>query len=249
MEADERLELGPGLGELAAAFQELVEVLLNGGEVTLTPQRIVDVAAGIMPRCDHAGVVVVEDGQPRMVASTDVISDQVNAIRFDVGEGPALDALVVDDYVKADDLANDARWPQFGRRVVEACGIRSVISYRLYLGRHRRAVLSFYSTWPYAFDEVAAAMGAIFSAYCSLALITQALGDEVDPRRAATVQREIGVASGILMTMGQLSADEAVAQLHNASRRLRTDPGEVARHVTATGRLPDQPSGPAASNG
>jgi hypothetical protein len=63
-----------------------------------------------------------------------------------------LDVLVVDDYLKADDLATDPRWPKFGERAVQACGIRSMISYRLYLGRHRGAVLSFYSTWPHAFD-------------------------------------------------------------------------------------------------
>jgi hypothetical protein len=41
-------------------------------------------------------------------------------------------------------------------------------------------------------DDVAAALGTIFAAYCSLALITDALGDEVDPRRMARAQREIG---------------------------------------------------------
>lgn len=240
MEADEGAELGRGLEELAAAFQELVRVLLNGGEAKLTARGIVDIAAGLMPRCEHAGVIVVEDGKPRTLASTDAVPDHVNAIQFDIGDGPALDVLVVDDYLKADDLADDPRWPQFGRKAVDICGIRSMISYRLYLGRRRGAVLSFYSTWPHAFDDVAAAMGAIFAAYCSLALITQALGDEVDPRRAATVQREIGVASGILMAAGKFSADEALARLHSASQRLHRDLLEVARHVTATGRLPGE---------
>jgi hypothetical protein len=249
VETDERAELGPGLGELAAAFQELVEVLLDDGEAKLTPQRIVDFAAGIMPRCEHAGVIVVEDGKSRMLASTDAVPDHVNAIQVDVGDGPALDVLVVDDYLKADDLADDPRWPQFGRRVVAACGIRSMISYRLYLGRRRGAVLNFYSTWPHAFDDVAAAIGAIFAAYCSLTLITQALGDEVDPRRAATVQREIGVATGILIATGKLRPDEALARLHDASRRLRLSVREVARHVTVTGRLPGESGGPHPEDG
>lgn len=244
MEADERAELGRGLGELADAFHMLVEVLLDGGKAKLTPQRIVDVAVGVMPGAAHAGVIMVEDGRPRTLASTDVVPDQVNAVQFDAGEGPALDVLVVDDYLKADDLATDPRWPKFGERAVQACGIRSMISYRLYLGRHRGAVLSFYSTWPHAFDDVAAAIGTIFAAYCSLALITDALGDEVDPRRMARVQREIGVASGILMATGKLSADEAFAELYRASQRLHRDLPEVARHVTATGRLPDESDDP-----
>jgi hypothetical protein len=116
-----------------------------------------------------------------------------------------------------------------------------MINYRLYLGRHRRAALSFYSTWPHAFDDVAAAIGAIFAAYCSLTLITQQLDDEVHPQRAANVHREIGVAIGILMATEQRTADDAFTMLHTASQRLHRDLQEVARQVTTTGRLPDQP--------
>ncbi|HYZ37164.1 MAG TPA: hypothetical protein VE673_10655, partial [Pseudonocardiaceae bacterium] len=117
-------------------------------------------------------------------------------------EGPVFDVLIVDDYLKADELATDPCWSQFGRRAVESCGIRSMVSYRLSVGWRRGAVLSFYSTWPHAYDEVAAAIGAIVAAYCSLVLITAALGEEVHPPRAARVQREIGAAIGILMATG-----------------------------------------------
>ena len=52
METDERAELALALGELAAAFKTLVQVLLDSGQATLTPQRIVDVAARAMPAAD-----------------------------------------------------------------------------------------------------------------------------------------------------------------------------------------------------
>ncbi|MGB8960414.1 MAG: ANTAR domain-containing protein [Pseudonocardiaceae bacterium] len=242
MEAEERPEIGAALGELAAAFSGLVEVLLDGGRVQLTPQRIVDIAGKVMPGCRHAAVAVIEQDRPRTVASTDAVPDHVDAVQFECGEGPSLDVLVTDDYVRVDDLAGDPRWPQFGRRAAEVGQVRSMISYRLYLGRHHRAALSFYSTWPHGFDDAAAAAGAIFAAYCSLALITQVLGDDVHPRRAAEVHREIGVAIGILMATGELAADDAFAQLHSASRRLHRELREVAHHVTSTGRLPDEPA-------
>lgn len=242
MEAEERAEVGGALGELAAAFTGLVEVLLDGGQAQLTPTRIVEVAARVMPGCRHAAVALVEHDRPRTVASTDALPEHVDAIQFDSGEGPSLDVLVTDDYIHVNDLGSDTRWSQFGRRAVEVGGIRSMVSYRLYLGRHRRAALSFYSTWPHAFDDVAAAIGTIFAAYCSLALITQHLGDDVHPRRAAEVHREIGVAVGILMATGELRSEEAFAQLHIASQRLHRDLQDVSRHVTATGRLPDKAS-------
>ena len=241
MEPQERAEIASALAELAAAFTRLVQVFLEGGQAQLSPQRIVDVAARVMPSCRHAAVVVIDQDQPRTLASTDAVPDHVDAVQFDAGQGPSLDVLVTDDYVRVDDLADDPRWPQFGSRAVEAADVRSMINYRLYLGRHRRAALSFYSTWPHAFDEVAAAMGAIFAAYCSLTLITQQLDDEVHPERAANVHREIGVAIGILMATEQRTADDAFTMLQTASQRLHRDLKDVARQVTTTGRLPEEP--------
>lgn len=238
MDTDDRAELAPPLCELAAAFTALVEVLLDNGQARLTPQRIVDIAARIMPGCRHAAVVIVDHHQPQTLASTDAIPDHVDAVQFDTGEGPSLDVLTTDDYVRVDDLADDPRWPRFASRAIQVGNVRSMINYRLYLGRHRRAALSFYSTWPYAFDDTVAAIGAIFAAYCSLALITQQLGDEVHPHRAATVHREIGVAIGVLMTTDQCAAEEAFAKLHHASKQLHRDLRDIAHEVTTTGHLP-----------
>ncbi len=244
MESQERAEIASALAELAAAFTGLVQVLLEGNQARLSPQRIVDVAARVVPGCRHAAVVVIEADRPRTLASTDAMPDHVDAVQFDAGQGPSWDVLVTDDYVRVDDLADDARWPQFASRAIQVGNIRSIISYRLYLGRQRRAALNFYSTWPHAFDELAAAIGAIFAAYCSLALITQQLDGDVHPQRAANVHREIGVAIGILMATEQLTAEDAFARLHTASRQLHRDLQDVARHVTTTGHMPDEPRNP-----
>jgi hypothetical protein len=40
-------------------------VLLDDGKAKLSPQRIVDVAVGVMPGGAHAGVIMVEDGRGR----------------------------------------------------------------------------------------------------------------------------------------------------------------------------------------
>jgi hypothetical protein len=241
VEDEERVEIASALAELAAAFTGLVQVLLDGGQAPLSPQRIVDIAARVMPSCRHAAVVVIEADRPRTLASTDAVPEHVDAVQFDAGQGPSLDVLVTDDYVRVDDLADDPRWPQFSSRALEVANVRSMINYRLYLGRRRRAALSFYSTWPHAFDDLAAAIGAIFAAYCSLTLITQQLDDEVHPQRAANVHREIGVAIGILMATEQLAAADAFTRLHTASQRLHRDLHDVARHLTTTGHLPNEP--------
>jgi hypothetical protein len=70
VEAEERSEIGAALGELAAAFSGLVEVLMDGGQARLHPERIVHVAARVIPGCRHAAVAVVEQDKPRTLAST-----------------------------------------------------------------------------------------------------------------------------------------------------------------------------------
>jgi ANTAR domain len=152
--------------------------------------------------------------------------------------------LDTNDLVVSNDLAVDPRWPEFGSRVVDELGIRSVVSYRLYLSRRHRTALSFYSDWPHAFDDLDIATGAIFAAYCSLALHSRLVLDEpVAHRRAMEVHREMGVAVGIIMVTGNLTTEAAYHRLHRASRNLQRSLLDVARHVIAHGHLAEPPDG------
>jgi hypothetical protein len=91
MEDEERAEIASALAELAAAFTDLVQVLLDGGQTQLSPQRIVDVAARTMPGCRHAAVVVIEADRPRTLASTDAVPDGCGSVRR--RPGPVIGAL------------------------------------------------------------------------------------------------------------------------------------------------------------
>lgn len=52
------------------------------------------------------------------------------------------------------------------------------------------------------------------------------------------------MAISVLMATEQFAAEEAFARLHSASKRLHRDLRDVARHVTTTGHLPDEPGNP-----
>jgi ANTAR domain len=168
------------------------------------------------------------------------VPERLDRVRAETGEGPALDVLETNDLVISGDVAADPRWPAFGARVLKELNVRSVAAYRLHLGRDHRAALIFVSDWPYAFDELTGAIGAIFAAYCSLVLLTEEiLGDGLTSSRAAEVHREIGVAVGILLADGELTTDEAYRRLRSASRTLTTSLPDVARHVIAYRSLPE----------
>jgi ANTAR domain/GAF domain len=232
-----------GLAELAEAFNGLVRALVEDGELAaMSPRRILDLAVECMPAGKHAALIVVQDGKARSIAATTDLPVRVDEIRIATGEGPSLDVLDTNDLVVSNDLAADPRWPLFGSRVVEELGVRSIVSYRLYLSRRHRAALSFYSDWPHAFDDLAITTGAIFAAYCSLAMHNElVLQEPVAQRRAMEVHREIGVAVGILMATGDLTTTAAYERLHRASRHLQRSLSDVAREVIAQGHLAEPP--------
>jgi len=242
--ADDDLD-GPfaALAELAEAFLALVRALADDAEpAPLTPARILDLAVACMPTGKHVALIVVQDGQARTVAGNTDLPGRVDVVRSATGEGPSLDVLDTNDLVVSNDLAHDPRWRDFGSRVVDELGIRSVVSYRLYLSRRHRAALTVYSDWPHAFDDLAVTTGAIFAAYCSLAMHSELVLDEpVAHRRATEVHREIGVAVGILMATGDLSTEAAFHRLHRASRHLRRSLPDVARDVIVHGHLDEPP--------
>jgi hypothetical protein len=172
--ADDTVQESAALAELAGAFSTLVRALAADENVAaMAPRRIIQLAVDCMPRVQHAAVIAVRDGEARSIAATSGLPGRVDRIRAATGQGPGLDVLGANELVVSNDLAGDLRWPLFAGRLVDELGVRSIVSYRLYLGPRDRAALSFYSDWPNAFDNLAITTGAIFAAYCSLAMFSR----------------------------------------------------------------------------
>lgn len=227
------------IARLAEAFSATVELLTRQQTHALSADALVSFAHECMPRTQHTGLLVREDGRVRTVAATSDLPERLDGLRRELGEGPVLDVLESNDCVISDDLSEDPRWPGFGERAVDELDVRSIAAYRLYLGPEHHAALVFVSDWPAAFDEVATAIGAIYAAYCSLVLVTEKLlGEQVTGSRSAEVHREIGVAVGILLADGAITTEEAYRRLHRASLDLERSLHDVARHVTRHKELP-----------
>ena len=237
---DEYVAEFAALAALAEAFTDLVSALHHQDQATVTPDRVVDLASRCMPRSQHVSLVVADHDHVHDIAATSDLPAAVDRIREETAEGPALDVLETNDLVVANDLPEDPRWPLFGARVLELTRIRSIVSYRLYFSPRHRAALSFYSSWPHAFGDLAIATGAIFAAYASLTVSDEVLGSgPVTPKRTADVHREIGVAIGILMSTDDTTTESAYRRLHTASKDLRSSLSDVAQHVIAHRRVPD----------
>lgn len=238
---------GDSLAELATQFQELARTMVSTepGQ-QLSTKRLLQFAAVSVPGGEHAAITLVgKHSRPNTVAASDEVPRHVDALQYETGEGPCLDALLQNDIAHAADLATDPQWPAFGPRAASETGVRSMLSFRLFLTADQHGALNFYASTPDAFDSLALSTGAIFASYTSLVLLNQLHQDEsLHLHRALESNREIGMALGILMVRGLHTPEEAFRRLRVASQHLHRKLHDIAEEVIHTGQLPDHPTGP-----
>lgn len=226
---------------LAEAFAALARTLAVEGSVQATLDRLVDLAVTTISGCDHAAITVVSGKTFETAASTDDIARQVDAIQYQSGEGPCLDAIRQHDVFSTEDLSQEQRWPNFARRAAAETGAHSMLSYRLYIEESIMGALNLYSRRRRAFDDEDKAVGTIFAAHAAVAL---AAAYQKEHLQEALVSRDvIGQAKGILMAQQNVDADQAFDILRRASQRLNMKLRDLAKQVSegsaATHEPPD----------
>ena len=229
------------LGDLTSRLAELTAGLSGTAGDTLTPDRIVALAADVVPHVDHAALTIVEktNPQPRTVAATGQLPHLVDQIQYQTGQGPCLEALEDNDITAASDLRTDRQWPEFARRAVAETPVRSMFGVRLLIDDIGRGALNFYSEDVETYHETDFALGALFASYASLALLKEFHEASAEHLRTALESsRQIGMAIGILMARHLMTSDQAMAALRRASNHLQRKVRDIAVDVTETGQLP-----------
>ena len=121
--------------------------------------------------CDHASISIVRrQGTIETVASTDDVPNQVDAIQYNTGQGPCLNAISAHETYLIADLATDERWPALSRRAAEDTGARSMLSFRLSFEGDTIGALNLFSRPSRAFDEHGRAVGTVLAAHAAIAL-------------------------------------------------------------------------------
>jgi hypothetical protein len=229
------------LFELADQLRELAKEMSAGQVEGMRAARVVQFAAAAVPGAQHAGISIIRGDQAaKTLVATDRLPVEVDRLQFETGEGPSVQALVQSDIVWTTDLAEDRTWPNFAPRVIEQTGVRSMLSYRLYLTDAQRGALNFYAEQPDAMGELAVGIGAVFASYASLTMLNDIHEDKaMHLSRALESNREIGLAIGILMARELCTQEQAFNQLRSASQHLNRKLRDIAEFVKHTGALPD----------
>lgn len=200
-------------------------------------------AVTAVPGVEWASITRGRDGVFRTLAATDPSADTVDAIQYELGSGPCVDAVVQEATFVTGDLRADPRWPEFGRRAADATGVRSMLSFRLFLeGEDFIAGLNLYSTSPAAFDSSSELVGTLVATHGAIAVAASAARERAAQlQRALLSNRDIGVAMGILMANYKVTKGQAFDLLRVASQNSNRKLTDVASNVTDTGvlTLPD----------
>ena len=219
---------------LAETFAEISRVLLAEPDVKRTLNKMCQLLVVTVDGCNHAVVTVVRNHDLQSPASSDDVGPAVDAIQLEVDEGPCVEAIREHHSVLTDDLSTETRWPRFSRRASETTGVRSMLSFRMFVEGDTLGSLNLYSRHPRAFSEESIAVGTIFAAHASVALRAAQTKEDLARLREVIEARElVAQARGILMGRQGISSQAAMQILNRGAERLKIELRELARRVVS----------------
>jgi GAF domain-containing protein len=233
--------------DIATGVTELHDVLLSTQSIEDFVQELAEQAAQLIADSLSCGITLRRGQQTETVACSDELAGRVNGLQYKLGEGPCLTALADGIPVYSEDLAADARWPQFAREAV-AAGIRSALSLPLIAQDQVIGALNLYARGHAAFGETETRMAEKFAENAAGAL---ALGQRLVSYAALTDQlREslgsravIDQAVGVLMGQEHWTQRQAFGALRTASQNRNVKLRELAQEVVSrvAGEAPEPP--------
>jgi GAF domain-containing protein len=221
----------------AAFFARLSSDLSQIHDEEPTLQRVVERAVQVVGPCDWCGISLRRRrNKIETAAASSEVAQLCDALQYDLGEGPCLEAIWDSDWYVTHDTSTDARWPRWGPRVSEH-GVGSVLSVQLATETETLGALNLYAAPVHAFtpDDIDVAL--IFAAHATNALSAARL---VSGLQTAVQSRHlIGVAQGILMNRYELTLEQSFEVLRRFSSQANVKLRDLAGAVVEHRRLPD----------
>lgn len=191
--------------------------------------------------CDHAGISLLHGRkQVETAAASAEVIEKADALQYELGEGPCLQAIWSHDTFVVEDMATDERWPRWGPAAAEL-GLRSILAVRLFTNGQTHGALNLYASTPRRFDADDVAVAHIYATHASVALA--AARQEENLRRAVDARHLVGQAQGILMERYDLDADRAFEVMRRYSQVSNTKLRTIAEQVVEGRTLTDPLSG------
>lgn len=234
-------ELNPeGLAALVAEIHAQPSVIE-------TADQVVEFACEQLD-ADHGGITMIKrDGRLETVSPTDSRVEQLDQMQYDLQQGCCVEAAWNDHMLKAESLATDPRWPDWGPKAA-SLGIESVLAVELStVDRRTVGALNLYWSSRREFTDDDVAFAQIFGRHAALALSASITNENLHV--ALDSRKRIGIAQGILMERYGLGTEQAFHVLRRFSQDQNRKLREIADELIATRELPPYTSetGPTAN--
>jgi GAF domain-containing protein len=235
-------------GDLAAAYSELQNLLMDSPEVTDFLEQVAVLAASVVGGVS-SGITLRRDQELTTIATSDDFALQVDEIQYGRGQGPCLETLHSGHAVAVPDLASDERWRDYRVHAL-AHGVRSSLSLPLTVEDRVIGALNLYATEAHHFDAAASVRAEAFARQtCTALAIVQRNAErtvlEDQLREALATRAVVDQAVGILMGQQRIGADEAFGVLRQASqtrnRKLRDIAADLIEAITGEPPRPPRP--------
>lgn len=220
------------LERLAAIAIELSDT----DTVAETLQLVVDRGQDLLAGCDGVSLMLIgRGGRIETPAFSSQAARDSDMAQYETGEGPCLDAIKDHRTIVMEDLETDERWPDYRARALEL-GVRSMISFRLFVTDDSMGALDMYSKNPNAFDRRSRIVGQVFAAQASVAV--KAAMTEAGLQTALRSRDVIGQAKGIVMARYRITADMAFDTLKRLSQHRNQPLRDLAAQIAESGEVP-----------
>jgi GAF domain-containing protein len=224
--------------ELTGVFARMSGMLLTEETVSSALRLITSLANDTLAGSTGSGITLMTDAGDKVTSSaTDPIVERLDALQYDLDEGPCLTAWHDRTIVRSDDLSSDARWPAWTARARRA-GVQSVLSAALCTPDQALGAIKVYSTAASTYDGASEDILRRFAAQAAILVsnvqTVQAARQLSAQLRETLRDREvIAMARGMVMARKGLDSDAAYRHLIGLSRRSRIPVRELANRITA----------------
>jgi len=195
-----------------------------------TLQAIVHVARESVPGFEAVGISTMRrNGKAVTRAATGDLVHRLDALQYELGEGPCVDTLRGATMVCVPDIRHEQRWPRYVPAAV-ALGLRSQLGVKLHLDdRGTIGGLNLYSTGSDDVSPEAEAIAELFAAHAAIALGNASERETLN--EALQSRKVIGQAIGILMERYEMSEERAFAFLVRASSHANIKLRDIAQEL------------------
>jgi GAF domain-containing protein len=227
---------GSGLPDTRDAALDLPTLLFAAAEVESFLGEVAQRAAGVVRRAQSCGITVQGSASsPVLGATTDALAHRMDAVQYEIDDGPCLTCLRRGAPVSVPDIHSDQRWPAFARRGAQE-GAGSSLSVPLAVQGKTVGALNLYSRSTHGLSEADSTRATEFARHAAavVALAAQRADHELREHHLENALRSrsiIDQAMGVLMGQAHVSADEAFEMLRRRSQHSNTKLRDVAATI------------------